>query len=125
MKFSKSLLAGLLALLLVLTPILQPLHVAAAESNGSLSLTYRYGTNNLIQMNTNLPSDTPCVNFTTGDNGCSIDQSGNTVQWVGWIGMDNVEGTIVLSFHFNNAFAVGQSYVLPKGAVFGFTDGKT
>ena len=97
---------------------------ANAPENG-LSFAYRYGTSNLIQMNTNLPSDTPCFNFTVGENGCSIDQSGNTVQWVGWIGMENVDGTIVLTFHFNNAFTAGQSYVLPKGAVFGFTDGKT
>ena len=88
----------------------------------SLSFTYRYGTDNLIQVNTNLPSYTPCVNFTADQNGCSIDQSGNTVQWVGWIGMDNVDGTIVLAFHFNNAFEAGQSYVLPAGAIFGFTD---
>ena len=91
----------------------------------ALNFQYRYGTNNLIQVNTDLPSDTPCVNFTTGQNGCSVDESGNTVQWVGWIGMDNVDGTIVLTFHFNNAFAAGQSYVLPKGAVFGFTDGSS
>ena len=95
----------------------------ANEPSDSLNFTYRYGTNNLIQVNTNLPSDTPCVNFTVGDNGCDIDQSGNTVQWVGWIGMDNVDGTIVLTFHFNNAFTAGQSYVLPKDALFGFTDG--
>ncbi len=125
MKFSKSFLAGLLALLLVLTPVMQPLYASAAESAGTMALEYRYGTNNLIQINTDLPSDTPCVNFTAGDNGCSIDQSGNTVQWVGWIGMENVNGTIVLTFHFNSAFEAGQSYVLPKGAVFGFTDGKT
>ena len=90
----------------------------------TIGFQYRYGTNNLIQVNTNLPSDTPCVNFTAGDNGCNIDQSGNTVQWFGWAGMDNVDGTIVITFHFNNAFTAGQTYTLPKGAVFGFTDGK-
>ncbi len=95
----------------------------AENRTGSLSLAYRYGTNNLIQMNTNLPSDTPCVNFTASDNGCSIDQSANQYQQVGWIGMDNVDGTIVLTFHFNSAFEAGQNYTLPKGAVFGFTDG--
>ena len=95
----------------------------ANEPSDSLNFTYRYGTNNLIQVNTNLPSDTPCVNFTVGDNECDIDQSGNTVQWVGWIGMENVDGTIVLTFHFNNAFTAGQSYVLSKDALFGFTDG--
>ena len=90
-----------------------------------LTFGYRYGTNNLIQVNTNLPASTPLVNFTTGDNGCSIDESGNTVQWVGWIQMDNADGVIVLTFHFNNAFTAGQSYVLPAGAIFGFTDGNT
>ena len=95
----------------------------AENQTGSLTLGYRYGTNNLIQVNTNLPSDTPCVNFTTGDNGCSIDESANQYQQAGWIGMDNVDGTIVLTFHFNGSFEAGQTYVLPKGAVFGFTDG--
>ncbi len=94
----------------------------ANAPSDSLNFQYRYGANNLIQVNTNLPSDTPCVNFTASDNGCDIDQSGNTVQQVGWIGMDNVDGTIVLSFHFNTAFEAGQTYVLPKDALFCFTD---
>lgn len=94
----------------------------AENRTGSLNFAYRYGTNNLIQVNTNLPSDTPCVNFTAGDNGCSIDQSANQYQQFGWVGMDNVDGVIVLTFHFNGAFEAGQTYVLPKGAVFGFTD---
>ena len=100
------------------------LETANAPANG-LGFQYRYGTSTLIQVNTNLPASTPIVNFTADQNGCSIDQSGNTVQWVGWIGMANAEGTIVLTFNFNNAFTAGQSYVLPKGAVFGFTDGNT
>ena len=90
---------------------------------GSLSLQYRYGTGNLIQVNTDLPATIPVANFTTGDNGCSIDESANRYQQVGWIGMDNVDGVIVLTFHFNNAFSAGQDYFLPAGAVFGFTDG--
>ena len=94
----------------------------AENRTGDLTLAYRYGTNNLIQVNTNLPSDTPCVNFTAGENGCSIDESANQYQNVGWIGMDNVDGTIVLTFHFNAAFEAGQTYVLSKGSVFGFTD---
>ena len=94
----------------------------AENRTGSLSLDCRYGTNNLIQVNTNLPSDTPLKDFLTTDNGCNIDQSANTVQWVGSISMHNVEGTIVLGLHFNQAFEAGQTYVLPKGAVFGFTD---
>jgi mRNA-degrading endonuclease HigB of HigAB toxin-antitoxin module len=95
----------------------------AENRTGSLSLACRYGTNKLIQVNTNLPSDTPCVNFTAGDNGCNIDQSGNAYQWFGWAAMDNVDGTIVITFHFNAAFEAGQTYFLPAGAVFGFTDG--
>ena len=90
-----------------------------------LNFQYRYGTNNLIQVNTNLPATTPLANFTAGDNGCSIDQSANPYQQVGWIQMDNADGTIVLTFHFNSAFEAGQYYMLPAGAVFGFTDGST
>ena len=95
----------------------------AENRTGTMTMAYRYGTNNLIQVNTNLPADTPCVNFTASDNGCSIDQSANQYQQFGWAGMDNVDGTIVLTFHFNSAFEAGQNYTLPKGAVFGFTDG--
>ena len=94
-----------------------------APQEGTLSFEYRYGTANLIQVNTDLPTNIPVANFTTGDNGCSIDESANKYQNVGWIGMENVSGTIVLTFHFNNAFAAGQEYFLPAGAVFGFTDG--
>ena len=94
------------------------------DERKTLTFTYRWGMGNLIQMNTNLPSDTPLVNFTASDNGCEIDQSKNQYQQVGWIGMDNADGTIVLTFHFNSSFAAGQTYVLPAGAVFGFTDGK-
>ncbi|MBR0445737.1 MAG: hypothetical protein IIX23_00415 [Oscillospiraceae bacterium] len=94
----------------------------AENRTGSLNFGYRYGANNLIQVNTNIPSDTPCVNFTTADNGCNVDQSANQYQQTAWIGMDNVNGVIVLTFHFNAAFEAGQTYFLPKGAVFGFTD---
>ncbi len=100
------------------------METANAPASG-LNFAYRYGTSTLIQVNTNLPASTPVANFTADQNGCSIDQSGNAVQWVGWIGMANADGTIVLTFNFNNAFTAGQSYVLPKGAVFGFTDGRT
>ena len=38
--------------------------------------------------------------------------------------MDKVEDTIVLSFTFyNKTFAAGQTYFLPGGSIFGFTDG--
>ena len=90
-----------------------------------LNLQYRYGTNNLIQMNTDLPAATPCVNFLTTDNGCSIDESANLYKNVGWIAMERVSQTIVLTFHFNGSFTAGQNYTLPAGAVFGFTDGNT
>ena len=94
-------------------------------ADNALSFQYRYGTANLIQVNTNLPATTPLANFTAGDNGCNIDQSGNPYQQVGWIQMADAEGVIVLTFHFNNAFEAGQYYTLPAGAVFGFTDGST
>ena len=94
-----------------------------APQEGMLSLEYRYGTSNLIQVNTNLPATLPVANFTTSDNGCSIDESANLYQNVGWIGMENVSGTIVLTFHFNNHFSAGQTYFLPAGSIFGFTDG--
>ena len=91
----------------------------------TIEFAYRYGAANLIQVNTNLSSETPCVNFTASDNGCSIDQSGNEYQQIAWIGMDNADGTIVLTFHFNASFSAGQTFVLPQGSVWGFTDGKT
>ncbi len=95
----------------------------SAPEEGSVSFQYRYGAANLIQVNTNLPATTPCVNFLTTDNGCNIDQSANKYQQVGWIAMEKVGSTIVLTFHFNSTFAAGQEYFLPAGAVFGFTDG--
>ena len=90
-----------------------------------LNLQYRWGNGNTIQINTNLPATTPCVNFLATDNGCSIDQSVNKYQWFGWAGMANADGVIVITLNFNNAFAAGQTYILPAGAVFGFTDGNT
>jgi hypothetical protein len=39
--------------------------------------------------------------------------------------MANADGVIVLTFNFNSAFEVGQTYVLSAGSVFGFTDGNT
>ena len=90
---------------------------------GEIGFQYRYGAEDLIQVDTNLPVTTPCVNFLTTDNGCDIDESENLYQQIGWIGMESVDGTIVLTFHFNSKFAAGQTYTLPAGAVFGFTDG--
>ena len=123
----RRIISAFMAIVLVMTMCLTNIKTESAKAadSGKISFTYRYGTNNLIQVNTNLPSDIPLANFTTGQNGCSIDESENSVQWIGWIGMDNVDGTIVLTFHYNNAFTAGQTYVLPKGAVWGFTDGST
>ena len=123
----RRIISAFMAIVIVMTMCLTNIKTESAKAadSGKISFTYRYGTNNLIQVNTNLPSDIPLANFTTGQNGCSIDESGNSVQWIGWIGMDNVDGTIVLTFHYNNAFTAGQTYVLPKGAVWGFTDGST
>ena len=99
--------------------------VAVEPVENALTLQYRYGTANLIQINTDLPSDTPCANFLAGDNGCQIDQSANRYQQVGWIGMVKAGDTIVLTFNFNGNFSAGQTYILSTGSVFGFTDGKT
>ncbi len=90
----------------------------------SIEFSYKYGTNKLIQVSTNLPSDTPCSSFTASADGCHIDQSANKYQQIGWIGMNNDNGTIILSFHFNSEFSAGQTFVLPQGSVWGFTNGK-
>ena len=101
--------------------------VAEEPEDNALTFQFRYGTNNLIQVNTNLPATTPVANFLTTDNGCNIDQSANLYQQIGWIQMHNPSetgGVVVLTFHFNGTFKAGQTYFLPKGAVFGFTDGQ-
>ena len=122
-NWKKRLIALFMAIALVVTMFPNSMGVSKAEGAATdLTFEYRYGTNNLIQVNTNLPSDTTCANFTAGDNDCAIDQTQNQYQQVGWIGMDNVAGTIVLSFHFNSAFEAGQTYKLKHGSVFGFTD---
>ncbi len=84
-----------------------------------LTFNYRWGTAGLIQYNTNLPSDITVENFITDANGCEVLQEGKIV---GWVGMDNVEGTIVLTFHFNDNdnFVKGQSYTVKKDSIFGF-----
>lgn len=126
-NLKKRILSLFLILAMVLTsfPINNGIDTVEAAGEETIGFEYRYGTSTLIQVNTDLPASTPIVNFTADQNGCSIDQSGNTVQWVGWIGMTNADGTIVLTFNFNNAFTAGQTYVLPKGAIFGFTDNTT
>ncbi len=94
------------------------------EPTQQITMTYRWGNMTVLQVNTNLPSTTPLKDFLATDNGCNIDQSGNTVQQFGYVHMANDGGTVILEFHFNNPFVTGQKYVLPKGAIFGFTDGK-
>mgnify|MGYP003311558373 CR=1 FL=1 len=92
----------------------------------ALSFQYRYGAANVIQVNTNLPVTTPVANFLVTDNGCSIDQSENKYQQIGWIQMHNPSetgGVVVLTFHFNSTFTAGQTFFLPAGSVFGFQDG--
>lgn len=89
----------------------------------SLNLVNEGSTDNYIKFTTTLPTDTPTVNFTTGQNGCEVDQSANKYQQVGWIAMSK-DTTINFGFNFNNKFLPGQSYCLPQGAIFGFTDGK-
>ncbi len=90
-------------------------------TNDSLTLTYRYGTNNVIMYNTDLPSDTPIANFLVSDNGCQISESGS--QNVGYIEMLNADGTIVLAFHFNNAMQTRDEYTIGANSCFAFTNG--
>ena len=97
--------------------------VPEAPKEGPLSIEYRYGGANVIQVNTDLPTSVPCANFLVTDNGCQIDQSDNEYQQIGWIGMANADGVIVLTFNFNANFSAGQTYILGAGSVFGFTDG--
>jgi hypothetical protein len=61
-----------------------------------ITLDYRWGDAKTIQYNTNLPATTPIANFTASENGSNLIQTANQYQNVGWIGMDNVDGTIVL-----------------------------
>ena len=94
-------------------------------AENTLGFQLRYGTANLIQLNTNLPKETPCVNFLTTDNGCVIDERANQYQRIGWIGMDQADGTVILTLHFNAAFKAAQTYFLSAGSIFGFTDGNS
>lgn len=118
-----------LSVLLICTMILSCFGVMGegqkvqAATTSVLDLKYRWGTSNLLQVNTNLPTTTPIANFLAGDNGCNITQGGD--QAVGWIGMTDASGTIVLTFNFNNVFTAGQTYTLSVGSVFGFTDDNT
>ena len=95
------------------------------EPTPEVTFEYRSGNAEYIQVNTSLPADTPLENFTAGDNGCALDETQNQYQNVGWIGMDNADGVIVLTFHFNKAFEKDQTYVIAKDSIFGFTDGKS
>ena len=127
-NWKKRLIALFMAIALVVTMFPNSMGVSEVEAaqtvDGTLEFAYRWGNENTLQVNTTLPSTTPLVNFTAGDNGCEIDQSANEYQQVGWIQMLDAEGTIVLTFIFNDAFEAGQTYILKKGSVFGFTDGK-
>ena len=96
-----------------------------APKEGTLIFEYRYGAANVIQVNTDLPATIPCANFLATDHGCQLDQSANKYQQIGWIGMTNVDGVIVLTFNFNGNFSAGQTYILGAGSVFGFTDGSS
>lgn len=87
-----------------------------------LKLEYRYGTERVIQYNTNLPADITLKDFTIDENGCKVTQEGKTVGWVSMIKAD--DGKIVLAFNFNEGdeFVAGGSYTLKAGSIFGFTD---
>ena len=126
-NWKKRLIALFMAIALVVTMFPNSMGVSEVEAaqtvDGTLEFAYRYGTNTLIQMNTNLPASTTLKDFLVGDNGCNIDESASA-HLVGYISMANADGTIVLTFNFNDAFTAGQTYILKKGSVFGFTDGK-
>ena len=93
----------------------------AADSGATVSFVYRGGTAEYVQVNTTLPSDTECNNFLSTENGCNIFQP--ETQKVGWIGMDDANGVIVLTFHFGGNLAAGTTYAIGKGSVFGFKNG--
>ena len=125
-NWKRRILALFMSIALVVALLPNGFGASKAEAAATdLTFVYRGGNKELIQVNTNLPSGTTCASFTAGQNGCNIDQSANDYQQVGWIGMDNDNGTIVLSFHFNNAFEAGQTYILKQGSVFVFTDDET
>lgn len=91
---------------------------------GYVSFAYNFGNSTLIQFKTDLPANTTCKNFLSTDNGSSILQEG--AQPFGWASMVKGEDNcIYIGFVFNDAFSVGQSYILKKGSVFKFSDGST
>ena len=89
-----------------------------------MTLAYRWGAANVLQVNTDLPASTPLKDFLAGDNGCSLDESASS-HLLGYASMANADGTIVLTFNANESFSSGEKYILNSGSVFGFTDGKT
>lgn len=93
----------------------------APEVRKEISLAYRWGNLNTIQFNTNLPSDMACESLTFAETSSVVTEDGDKA--VGWIGMDNAEGTIVLTFHFNDNFAYGQKYSIKKDSLIIFKDG--
>ncbi len=93
----------------------------APEVSKDVSLAYRWGNLNTIQFNTNLPSDIACESFTFAETESVVTEDGDKA--VGWIGMDNAEGTIVLTFHFNDDFAYGQKYSIKKDSQIIFKNG--
>ncbi len=86
----------------------------------NLTFTYRYGAAKLIQVNTNLPTDLTIADFLVDAEGCDIKQSGS--HSIGWISMAKPEGEsqVVLTFNFNDAFAIGDTFTLGKDSVFKF-----
>lgn len=131
-KISKRILSFILTLVMILTMGLSGVVLESAKAadsgttvNGSLGFELMSGgTDNKIIVKTDLPTNTPADNFTAGANGCDIDETSNTVQWVGWIGMKLENDAIVFTFNFNKQFTEGQQYKLPRKALFGFLDNK-
>lgn len=92
----------------------------------SFDMTFRYGTKNLIQVNTTLPVDTMLTSFNGSEEGFALNQGVNEYQQMAYAGMDFVnstnEKTVTIAFHFNKNFSNGQNYKMPKGAKFTFGD---
>ena len=91
---------------------------------GDLDITYQSGSSKSIQVATSLPSDTPIADFTLSDHNCDVNEDANLYQRASKIQMENADGRILLTFCFDSDFTAGQTYTLPKNAVFGFADGK-
>ncbi len=131
-KISKRIISFLLTLVMILTTGMSGIATESAKAadsettvDGHFGFELIGGTNNSIEVKTSLPTDTPCKDFLTTDNGCEIDQTSNEVANIGYVAMKKAEDyRIVFVLNLNATLTSGQQYKLPAKALFGFTDGK-